>query len=75
MLHDEVERLNEEDAQKKEQMKQLYETFCKEKSELKRSLENVSAQKLSAIIGGILKNSYSDRYLETVEVCNYEPFL
>jgi hypothetical protein len=55
MLRDEVERLNEEDARKKEQMKQLYETFSKEKNELKRSLENVSAYKQSAVICSIPK--------------------
>lgn len=62
MFRDEVERLNEADAQKEEQMKQLYETFSREKSELERNLENVSAYKQSAVIYSIYKNAYSDRY-------------
>lgn len=42
VLRDEVQCLTEEDSRKKEQMKQLYETFTKEKSELEKSLEAVS---------------------------------
>jgi septal ring factor EnvC (AmiA/AmiB activator) len=49
MLRDEVEQLRNEHAQKKEQMKQLYESFNKEKSELKESLESVSVYKWSII--------------------------
>lgn len=49
MLRDEVERLTEEDSRKKEQMKEMYETFSSEKSELKKCLENVSAHKQSVI--------------------------
>ena len=42
VLHDEVQCLTEEDSQKEEQMKELYETFSKEKGELEKSLEAVS---------------------------------
>lgn len=42
VLRDEVQCLTEEDSWKKEQMKELYETFSKEKSELEKSLEAVS---------------------------------
>ena len=42
VLRDEVQCLTEEDSRKKEQMRQLYETFSKEKSELEKSLEAVS---------------------------------
>jgi len=42
VLHDEVQCLTEEDSRKKEQMKELYETFSKEKGELEKSLEAVS---------------------------------
>jgi len=42
VLRDEVQCLTEEDSQKEEQMKELYETFSKEKSELEKSLEAVS---------------------------------
>lgn len=49
MLRDEVERLTEEDCRKKEQMKQMYETFSNEKGELKKCLETVSAPKQSVI--------------------------
>ena len=42
VLRDEVQCLTEEDVRKKEQIKQLYETFIKEKSELEKSLEAVS---------------------------------
>jgi predicted nuclease with TOPRIM domain len=60
MLRDEVERLSEEDARKKEQMKQLYETFNKEKSELKENLESVSVYKWSVVICNIPKIAYGD---------------
>jgi hypothetical protein len=44
VLHEEVQCLTEEDSRKKEQMKQLYETFSKEKNELEKCLEAVSVR-------------------------------
>ncbi|XP_069676250.1 GRIP and coiled-coil domain-containing protein 2-like isoform X5 [Periplaneta americana] len=45
LARDEVERLTEEDSRKKEQMKQLYATFNKDKTDLEKKLEAVLKQR------------------------------
>lgn len=42
ILRDELDCIKQEDTRKKEQMKQLYENFSKEKTDLERKLEEVS---------------------------------
>nr|CAD7425418.1 unnamed protein product [Timema monikensis] len=71
-LREEVERLNSENKKKNEQMKELYEKFNSEKTQLEEQLQSVSGAKneMIALGGEISEEQFNCNQLESVDCSN-----